>query len=79
MNRKMKNMSSERWRISFALGEILNKKIYCFPWISPDIIDMYYKLWFSEFVNEVKRKGGIILIPTEITETNKFLFDEILE
>ena len=77
--RKMKNMSSERWRVSFALGEILEKKIYCFPWIPSEIIDMYSNLWFSDFLNEIKRKGGIIIIPTEITEINMFLFDEVLE
>lgn len=78
IKRPLKKCGSERWRMGFALGEVLNKTIYCFPWISTDLLEMYSSLWLEEFIKKVKEKGGIVLIPTEVNKNNTSLFDCII-
>lgn len=79
MQRPYSQTSSERWRMSFALGSLINKKIYCFPWVTSELMDMYTPLWLRDFIDGVKLQNGIILIPTDVTEKNKDLFDIVIK
>lgn len=79
IKRPLKKCGSERWRMGVALGKVLNKTIFCFPFIFSDILNMYSSLWLGEFINKVKEKGGIVLIPTEINKDISKLFDCIID
>ena len=78
IKRSYENTSSERWRMSFALGSLLDKKLYCFPYIPIQLAESYAPLWLKDFIDEVKDRGGIVVVPNIVTPNNKYLFDEVI-
>lgn len=76
---KLSYYSHEGWRASMAVGYVLQKQIFCFPWqnsiyFSAAIYDsMTYKLF-----NKITDYGGIIILPTSKKENVKNIADNII-
>ena len=64
MSRPLESLSGERWRASLYIAELLNKKILLFPWIHPEIINMYSGIWLKEELKKIVNSKVKIIIPT---------------
>ncbi|MCR5737708.1 MAG: hypothetical protein K6G64_08675 [Eubacterium sp.] len=74
------NCEWERWRASLALGYACNKKIFCFPWMNTMIFyDCMYNSQVFKYFDDIKRDGGIIILPTSRKENIEGLVDDIIE
>jgi len=74
--RKLHVVGIEIWRISMAIGFALNRKIFCFPWVSRrDIGGIEYYL---EYINILKDNGAIILIPSSQESKLRNFCDNLL-
>ena len=73
------NTDWERWRASLALGYISNKKVFCFPWMnSLQFYDCMYNSSVFRFFNDIKKDGGIIVLPTSRSENVEGIADIII-
>jgi len=78
LDNNFKFLSGERWRASIAIGFANKKKIYCFPWIKPEILIMYKDLWFKNILEYLKKENYLIIIPTINRDIIKDMFDEAI-
>ena len=77
MSRPLESLSGERWRASLYISELLNKKIILFPWIEPEIINMYSKIWLIQDLKKMENNKVKILLPTCFEKcTDSSLFSE---
>ncbi len=77
MSRPLESLSGERWRASLYIAELLNKKIILFPWIEPEIINMYSKIWLIQDLKKMENNKVKILLPTCFEKcTDSSLFSE---
>jgi hypothetical protein len=61
-----------------AIGLSEKKKIFCFPWMKPETVAMYWELWFEKLLKEITNCGGIVLFPTLLPSESGYRFDEII-
>lgn len=64
LDRRLDQLSGERWRASIAIGLANNRQIYCFPWMKPEFISTFRDLWFAELIDYLKFNKTLVLIPT---------------
>ncbi|MEL6526094.1 MAG: hypothetical protein AAFQ07_10340 [Chloroflexota bacterium] len=81
-NRPLRQMSSEKWRASMAIGFAHGKQIFCFPHLKLvdekyDLLEEYGDLWLHRTIKFLCNKGAIILIPSVNLDTEKY-FDEVV-
>lgn len=78
MSRPLESLSGERWRASLYIAELLNKKILLFPWIQPEIINMYSEIWLKAELQKMVNNKVKILIPTNFEKcTDGSIFSKV--
>jgi hypothetical protein len=61
--RPLRTFSGEGWRASAAIGLAIGRKIFCYPYVRPDITNMYSPL-FKETFEVLTDSGALVLFPT---------------
>lgn len=73
-NRKINQVSGERWRASMAIGYAMGKFIYCFPWMNSKFI-IHLDDCLKKCMPYLLEINAIIIIPT----TKHQAIDNIIE
>lgn len=63
-NRTLRQLSNEFWRSSCAIGFVNGRRIFCFPYVIPDIVNMNAKPYFIDMFKYLTQAGALILFPT---------------
>jgi len=74
LDRKMGQISNERWNASAAIGFAHGKSIYCFPWLNTAWINTLNQR-IEHCVRILKQFGAIVIIPT----SNASLLNQIVD
>ncbi len=80
-DRPLRQLSSEGWRASCAIGLANGRHIFCFPhieYLRPKLIEEYRYLWFEEMLNLLKSAGALVILPTAFTDEIAGLCDEVV-
>lgn len=80
IHKKMKEDKWEVWKVSAAVGYLLGKEIFCFPWLPTLMIKeiIMYTGYFN-YVEKLRREGCILLLPSSNREILEAITDEIVE
>jgi len=79
IGRNLHQSGAARFKASMGIGYAHDKKVYCFPWIWAASIISFNKLWLNEIANYLKKRGCLIIIPTNYSVEMKTLFDDVIE
>lgn len=63
VNRNINYVSGERWKASAAIGYANRKKIFCYPWLNSNDIELWHDQ-IKQTVNVLLDSGSIVIIPT---------------
>ena len=79
--RPLRQLSTEAWRASVAIGVANNRNIFCFPYMPPNLLNEYCGLWLKRLFDLLKDIGAVVIVPstnTGIEKQNAILFDEVI-
>ncbi|SFR61855.1 hypothetical protein [Anaeromicropila populeti] len=80
MHYKFSHVSWESWRISVAIGFLYEKTIFCFPWKDTDYLkSIILNTGFSYYINILKEKGSIVIIPSNDRKLLESFSDEVID
>lgn len=79
INRSLSKFSGEKWRASFAIADLTEKDIYVYPWMNPDILNMYGELWMNNMNIERCKNGKTVIIPTLIQDCINLYYDVLID
>jgi hypothetical protein len=71
ISRRLSQLSSEAWRASCAIGLANGAKVFCFPYIdrnSLDLISQYNNLWLKTIIDTLVRFNCLVILPTQIMD-----------
>jgi hypothetical protein len=78
--RPLRQLSNEAWRASCAIGLANGRRVFCFPYVLPEVVNMNAEMHFKAMFRTLTNAGAMILLPT--TAVGLFdpegLFDEIV-
>lgn len=77
-NRPLRQLSTEAWRASCAIGLAHGRKVFCFPYLLSHFIEEHYTLWLKDLLELLKDSGAIVLVPTRERPSSQGLCDEVL-
>jgi len=77
-NRYLRQLSSEGWRASCAVGVAYNKRIFCFPPLQPEFVENYKDSWFADMIEFLKSLNTLVLLPTSPSTNMDGICDEAL-
>ena len=66
------------WFISMAIGFAAGKDIFCFPWLNIRDFGCFERMCSLGVVNQLKKSGKIILVPSNHVDRLKTVCDELL-
>ena len=70
----------EGWRASAAIGYALGGEIFCFPWLYTQMLmDIVANTGYFSYIEELKRAGGIVIVPAGHRGILEEITDEIIE
>lgn len=75
-NRKLRYLSSERWRASAALGYAENKKIFFAPYKTSSFYFQMIQCGLVKVLNHLTEKSALIILPAGSDKVIKFIADE---
>lgn len=79
LNKKISELSWEKWRASIAIGYAHNKRIFCFPWLNTaQINDLILNTGLHIYSDILRKEGNLIIIPTGKKEALEYIADEYL-
>ncbi len=61
--RPLSASGNERFRCMAAIAYSMNKKIYCFPWLSKKMVE-YYSVYLKDLCGVLTAMGMVVLLPT---------------
>ncbi len=77
-DRKLKNLSGERWRASAALGYSLGKRIFFAPYKPSNYFQYLSETVFTNVISFLKDKDCLVVLPVGSDRVIKGLTDEII-
>lgn len=77
-NRYLRQLSSEGWRASCAVGVAYNKRIFCFPPLQSEFVETYKDSWFTDMIEFLKSLNTLVLLPTSPSTNMDGICDEVL-
>ena len=81
LNRNLKQLSGQKWRVSPAIGYAKGRIIYCFPhlnFFTRAILKEYGQLWFKDIIQFLTDEGALVLIPAIHDEESEGICDVVV-
>lgn len=70
----------EGWRASAAIGYAMGRQIFCFPWLyTRMLMGVVANTGYFSYVEELKKAGGIVIVPASHRGILEEITDEIIE
>jgi hypothetical protein len=63
-NRPQRQLSKEGWRASCAVGLVNSRRVFCFPYMLPDIVNLNAETYLFETLRILTEAGALVLLPT---------------
>ncbi len=80
LHRYVSKMPHEKWRISIAVGLLMEKTIFGFPYMNSRFLyDVLFESGNARSIKKITDYGGIVIIPTSNRELVSPLVDEVIE
>ncbi|RKN71860.1 hypothetical protein D7M11_28945 [Paenibacillus ginsengarvi] len=78
LDRPIHSISTERYSASAAIGFACGKQVYCFPWLNDYWVERL-TLRIENIIGNVKKIGGIVILPTSREQYVQHLVDQMVE
>ena len=76
---KISGMPHEKWRVSTAVGLLMNKTVFGLPYMNSRFLyDVFYSSGNLLSIDKITETGGIVIIPTNDMTLVSPIVDEII-
>lgn len=79
LDKKVEELSWEKWRASIAIGYAFGKRIFCFPWLSTGWVnDLILNSGIHICIETLKSVGAVTILPTQKADSVDYFIDEVI-
>ena len=79
MGPRVSDLIHEKWRVSTAIGLLLEKQLFCYPYMNSRFLyDVFYSSGNALSVKKCTELGRIVIIPTNDIELVSPIVDEVI-